>query len=47
MYGSSILIFLLTQGDDIFGGKMLGVAALGFYQMPIESQICQQQKLPI
>jgi O-antigen/teichoic acid export membrane protein len=31
--GSSILIFLLTQGDDIFVGKMLGVTALGFYQM--------------
>lgn len=31
--GSSILIFLLTQGDDIFVGKLLGVAALGFYQM--------------
>ncbi|MBW2310783.1 MAG: lipopolysaccharide biosynthesis protein [Deltaproteobacteria bacterium] len=31
--GSSILIFLITQGDDIFVGKMLGVTALGFYQM--------------
>ncbi|MFH1674145.1 MAG: lipopolysaccharide biosynthesis protein [Pseudomonadota bacterium] len=31
--GSSILILLVTQGDDIFVGKMLGVAALGFYQM--------------
>ncbi len=31
--GSSILIFLLSQGDDIFVGKMLGVAALGLYQM--------------
>jgi len=31
--GSSILIFLVTQGDDIFVGKMLGVTALGFYQM--------------
>lgn len=31
--GSTILIFLITQGDDIFVGKMLGVAALGFYQM--------------
>jgi O-antigen/teichoic acid export membrane protein len=30
---SSILIFLITQGDDIFVGKLLGVAALGFYQM--------------
>jgi len=31
--GSSILIFLLTQGDDIFVGKLLGAIALGFYQM--------------
>ena len=30
---SSILIFLLTQGDDIFVGKLLGVAALGMYQL--------------
>jgi len=33
VFGSGILVFLLTQGDDIFVGKMLGVAALGFYQM--------------
>jgi lipopolysaccharide exporter len=33
IFGSTILIFLITQGDDIFVGKMLGVAALGFYQM--------------
>jgi O-antigen/teichoic acid export membrane protein len=31
--GSSILIFLITQGDDIFVGKVLGTAALGFYQL--------------
>lgn len=31
--GSSILIFLITQGDDIFVGKFLGVTMLGFYQM--------------
>lgn len=31
--GSSVLIFLLTLGDDIFVGKLLGVALLGFYQM--------------
>ena len=30
---SSILIFLVTQGDDIFVGKVLGVTALGLYQM--------------
>jgi len=31
--GSSALVFLVTQGDDIFVGKMLGATALGFYQM--------------
>ncbi|MCJ7651410.1 MAG: oligosaccharide flippase family protein, partial [Candidatus Lokiarchaeota archaeon] len=31
--GSSILFFLITQGDDIFVGKLLGTTALGFYQM--------------
>lgn len=31
--GSGILVFIATQGDDIFVGKLLGVAALGFYQM--------------
>ena len=31
--GSSILIFLIMQGDDIFVGKMMGVSALGLYQM--------------
>jgi len=31
--GSSILMFLITQGDDIFVGKLLGATALGFYQM--------------
>lgn len=31
--GSSILVFLVTQGDDILVGKLLGVAALGFYQL--------------
>lgn len=31
--GSGILLFLITQGDDIFVGKLLGVTALGFYQM--------------
>ena len=30
---SSILIFLIAQGDDIFVGKLLGTTALGFYQM--------------
>lgn len=33
VFGSSILIFLVTQGDDIFVGKMLGATALGLYQM--------------
>ena len=31
--GSSILVFLLTQGDDIFVGKLLGATALGLYQL--------------
>lgn len=30
---SSIITFFLTQGDDIFVGKLLGVTALGFYQL--------------
>jgi O-antigen/teichoic acid export membrane protein len=33
LLGGGILVFLITQGDDIFVGKMLGVTALGFYQM--------------
>ncbi len=31
--GSSILVFLITHGDDIFVGKLLGATMLGFYQM--------------
>ncbi len=31
--GSSIVVFLATQGDDVFLGKVLGATALGFYQM--------------
>lgn len=31
--GSTILIYLITQGDNIFVGKFLGLSALGFYQM--------------
>ena len=31
--GSNILYFLITQGDDIFLGKVFGTAALGLYQM--------------
>ncbi|MDR9768945.1 MOP flippase family protein [Acetomicrobium sp.] len=30
---SSILVFLVTQGDDIFVGKLLGATILGFYQI--------------
>ena len=30
---SSILVFLNSQGDDIFVGKILGITALGYYQM--------------
>ena len=31
--GTSILVFLIIHGDDIFVGKLLGAAMLGFYQM--------------
>ena len=30
---SFVLLFLLTQGDDILVGKLLGVVMLGYYQM--------------
>jgi lipopolysaccharide exporter len=30
---SSILLFLITHGDDALVGKVLGVTALGFYQL--------------
>lgn len=33
LFGSSILVFLITQGDDAFVGKILGAGALGLYQM--------------
>jgi O-antigen/teichoic acid export membrane protein len=33
VFGSSIVVFLATQGDDIFLGKALGASALGLYQM--------------
>jgi lipopolysaccharide exporter len=31
--GSSALVFLVTQGDSILVGKLLGATALGYYQM--------------
>lgn len=31
--GSSIFVYLVTQGDNIVVGKLLGVTALGFYQL--------------
>jgi O-antigen/teichoic acid export membrane protein len=31
--GSSVVVFLSTQGDDAFLGKILGAGALGLYQM--------------
>jgi lipopolysaccharide exporter len=31
--GSTILVFLATQGDDVLVGKLLGITSLGFYQM--------------
>ena len=33
VYLSGVLIFLVTKGDDFFVGKMLGAAALGYYQV--------------
>ena len=33
IFVSSIIIYLGTQGDSMFVGKLLGVSALGFYQM--------------
>lgn len=31
--GSTVLAFLITQGDDLLVGKILGATMLGFYQM--------------
>lgn len=33
VFGSSFFLFLLTQGDDLFVGKLLGASMLGLYQM--------------
>lgn len=33
IFWTSVFIFLLTEGDDALLGKLLGVTALGFYQM--------------
>ncbi len=33
VFGYNILYFFLMQGDDFFVGKVLGIVALGFYQM--------------
>ncbi len=33
VFVQGIVLFLLTQGDDAFVGKLLGAAALAFYQM--------------
>jgi lipopolysaccharide exporter len=33
IFGSSVLVFLVTQGDDILVGRILGAAMLGFYQL--------------
>jgi lipopolysaccharide exporter len=33
VFAYSILYFLIMQGDDFFVGKVLGLVALGFYQM--------------
>jgi len=33
IFASSVLWFLVLQGDDLFVGKFMGIAAAGFYQM--------------
>ncbi len=33
VFGTTILVFVATQGDDIFVGKVLGAASLGLYQV--------------
>ena len=33
VFYSNALVFLATQGDDMFVGKFVGIAALGMYQM--------------
>lgn len=33
VFGYSVLYFLITEGDNFFVGKVLGVTALGFYQI--------------
>jgi len=33
VFFSNVLVFLITQGDDIFVGKVIGVSALGLYQI--------------
>jgi len=33
LLGSSVVVFLLNQGDDVLVGKLLGVSALGIYQV--------------
>jgi O-antigen/teichoic acid export membrane protein len=33
VYSSSVLVFLITSGDDLFVAKMLGITSLGLYQM--------------
>ncbi len=33
VFGSGVVAFLSTQGDDIIVGRVLGATALGFYQM--------------
>lgn len=33
IFAQSIILFLLVHGDDAFVGKILGAAALGFYQL--------------
>ena len=43
--GSTILGFLITQGDDLFVAKIFGVTALGFYQVAYRIAVMPVQEV--
>ena len=43
--GSTILGFLITQGDDLFIAKLFGVTALGFYQVAYRIAVMPAQEI--
>jgi len=45
--GSSILVFLISQGDDIFVGKLIGVTALAFYQMAFKISLLPVREITL